>query len=121
MPGSHPGSHQPQMPGDAEPRLASISPARWRIRRPWATYCHLLKVTSNEAVRIYALPGRDDPRRGVDREVHSAVRLTEELVHYLGALDQYWPDLSPVDDLRRPGAGVPCQSGDLLNRNTGSG
>jgi hypothetical protein len=27
-PGSHPGSHQPQMPGDAEPRLASISPAR---------------------------------------------------------------------------------------------
>src|SRR5437660_7777420 len=47
------------------------------------------------------------------RAVHSAVRLTEELVHYLGALDQYWPDLSPVDDLRRPGAGVPCQPGDL--------
>jgi len=50
MPGSHWGSHQSQMPGDAEPQAASISPAKWHIRRPGATPRHRLKVTSKQRV-----------------------------------------------------------------------
>ena len=46
---------------------------------------------------------------------------TEELVHYFGTFCQYWPDLSPVDDLCRPGAGVCCQPDHLLDRHAGGG
>jgi hypothetical protein len=50
MAGSHPGSHKPQMPSDAEPQRASISPAKWHIRRPQATPSHRLRVTSKQRV-----------------------------------------------------------------------
>ena len=71
MPGSHPGSHQPQMPGDAKPRPASISPARWHIRRPQTTSCHPLKVTSKQRVAGSNPARRASPKRLRRRGIQS--------------------------------------------------
>ena len=78
-------------------------------------------MTSNQAVRIYALPEGTTGGEAPNSSCHTASDKTEELVHDLGALYQYWPDLSPVDDFCCPGAGVASEPGDLLNRRTGSG
>jgi hypothetical protein len=109
------GSQRWQILSDPRPRPASIGAARRRARLHLALSGDRQSMPSNKAWPLrLAQEGRPAASRRL-RAVNAVVNSTEELVHYLGALNQQRPKLPPVYDLRRPRAGVPGQPGDLLH------